>query len=147
MVNYGDAGNLFEDALVKYRQLALSGADSNTLSQAEMPLRMTFQMVLRNAELAQKQGNTPTVVQIRKCIHLGKALDTTVKVACTSCGGNKPMLARVYECAVTKHGRCLPNFTPNSDKMKQQWLDRKPESDLYALCYECPLKQLEQNDS
>lgn len=71
------------------------------------------------------------------CLHLGKALDMTVKVDCKTCDGKQVVENRVYECEV--HRRCLAHYQPvDIDK----WITRKPESDIYQLCFNCPDKKL-----
>ncbi len=74
------------------------------------------------------------------CIHRGEALETTVKVACKSCGGKQQMNdCRPHECAV--HKRCLPNYRPRGEALNE-WNARQPESSLYHLCAGCPDKEV-----
>jgi hypothetical protein len=65
------------------------------------------------------------------CNHLGDR-GPRVKVVCDG----KDAFATSYACAA--RGRCLPKYQPKGNNLKA-WRERKPESDIYALCHGCPM--------
>lgn len=70
---------------------------------------------------------------ISKCKHL-QEIKGTIKTDCKTCNG-KFMYVKVFSCEL--HNRCVPTFNPQG-KALEEWNSRKPESNIYTLCSQCP---------
>lgn len=84
--------------------------------------------------------NPPTrVCDGPACRHLGtkrtdnQGVPLTVKCGCS--GKEKEIHLPEHECKI--HNRCLPTFRPTAEQL-EKWNARKPESEIYQLCYNCP---------
>jgi len=94
--------------------------DGNTAALAETPVAAA--------------ARTGEVVSVRQCVHRGEQLELAVKVEC--CNGRRTRNASVFICDA-RH-RCLPSYRPKNAAL-ESWKERKPESDLYALCAGCSM--------
>ncbi len=68
------------------------------------------------------------------CVHAGDAVPD-ILTRCKSCKGNVLIKQEARVCDL--YGRCLPGFEPHGDELAD-WVERKPESDIYRLCRSCP---------
>ncbi len=66
------------------------------------------------------------------CPHLGKHIGC-VKLFCRRT--NRIPRARSHKCDL--HRRCLPTVEFDNELL-EEWKERKPESDLFAICSRCP---------
>jgi hypothetical protein len=58
------------------------------------------------------------------------------KGACSVfCANGQMKRSTFFECEI--HDLCLPFYAPGERELSQ-WNDRKPHSDVYALCHGCP---------
>lgn len=73
------------------------------------------------------------------CPHLGDQTGE-IKVQCETCQGQVVVQYPSHVCKAVRSGRCLPSFIPPDPS---EWAKRKPESDIYRLCYGCELRPLE----
>ena len=68
-----------------------------------------------------------------KCQYIRTATEP-VKTDCKTCNVWY-LFVQSYICEI--HKRCLPNYNPTEENLSL-WNTKKPESDIYTLCSQCP---------
>jgi hypothetical protein len=67
------------------------------------------------------------------CIHLGEPVKP-IKITCKLCN-NKIVQMQTNKCSI--HKRCITTYDPHGPYL-EEWNSKKPESDIYTLCSQCP---------